>query len=129
MNEPSDYSDWPTLDLPPEPEDQVREGEDVDFIDQSHAGDLAFFEDTFGRIAHVGLVLPGHRVLHVHEKVRIDRLDHFGVYEAETASYLRRLRLIKRLLEPPGKPVAEPVIEARSARQAQLFSTDPLKGL
>ncbi len=117
------------IDLPADPEEQVMAGVDIDFLDQSQAGDLAFFDDAFGRIAHVGLVLPEQRVLHVYEKVRVDRLDHFGVYEDESRSYLRRLRLVKRLLAPAGTPDDKPAVESRSARQAELFSSDPLKGL
>jgi cell wall-associated NlpC family hydrolase len=91
--------------LPRECERQVGEGEPVDFVEQSLAGDLAFFEDAFGRINHGGIVMPERYILHVYGCARIDRLDHFGIFNEQMQAYTHRLRLLKRML-PARKPLA-----------------------
>lgn len=91
------------IQLPRFPEQQVAIGEAVDFAELAQAGDLAFFENRSGRITHVGLLLPNQQLLHVAEKVRIDLVDHFGVFDTTSKTYNYRLRIIKRLL-PVGPP-------------------------
>lgn len=87
------------IQLPREADQQVFLGETIDFVEQSRPGDLAFFENRLGKITHVGMVVSPSEVLHVYGCVRIDDLDHFGVYNKETGRYLYRLRVIKRLLK------------------------------
>lgn len=77
---------------------QVRQGEVVDFVEQAKAGDLAFFENKRNRIAHVGIVLPEGKIIHAYGKVRIDQLDHFGIFNSETQKYSHRLRVVKRVV-------------------------------
>lgn len=86
------------IQLPRFAEQQVAYGSTVDFAELARAGDLAFFENRSGRIAYTGLLLPNQRILYVAEKVRIDQLDHFGIFNVETKTYTHRLRIIKRLL-------------------------------
>lgn len=109
--------------MPREPQQQLETGKAVDFIEQTLPGDLAFFENRKGRIAHVGLILPEGGLLHVHGKVRIDRVDHYGVYNLEEGRYTHRLRLVKRLL--PGIPYlpesAAGAEEGAIRRQPELF--------
>jgi cell wall-associated NlpC family hydrolase len=77
---------------------QVTQGRLVDFVEQAKAGDLAFFENKAHRIAHVGIVLPEGKIIHAHGRVRLDKLDHFGIFNEETSRYTHRLRVIKRVL-------------------------------
>ena len=107
--------------LPSDPEDQVRVGESIDFIDQVREGDIAYFEDAFGRVAHCGIVMPDQRILHAYGEVRLDRLDHFGIFEAGTKRYTWRLRLVKRHLMVAGKRRLLPNLTQRADRQAELF--------
>ena len=109
------------IELPSEPEEQVRMGESIDFADQMREGDIAYFEDAFGRVAHCGMILPGQRVLHAFGEVRVDPLDHFGIFEPQTGRYSWRLRLIKRHLMMAGKRRLLPNLPPRADRQSELF--------
>ncbi len=84
--------------LPREVTQQVHEGVAVDFTEQCHLGDLAFFDDGKGHIGHVGIVLPDCHIIHASGKVRIDKLDHFGIFNLEQKRYTYQLRIVKRLL-------------------------------
>ncbi|MBX2877524.1 MAG: C40 family peptidase [Saprospiraceae bacterium] len=86
--------------LPREASQQVEQGENVDFAEQAKPADLAFFENQKGRITHTGIVLPEGKIIHVHGKVRIDKLDHYGIFSKDKGGYTHRLRIIKRLIEP-----------------------------
>ncbi|GIV32019.1 MAG: hydrolase Nlp/P60 [Saprospiraceae bacterium] len=86
------------IDLPREASRQVHFGTVVDFVEMALPGDLAFFENKNGHIAHVGLVTNPGYILHCGEKVREDLLDHFGIFNREQKRYTHRLRVIKRLL-------------------------------
>jgi hypothetical protein len=81
-----------------EPMHQVTQGRSVDFTEQCQAGDLAFFDNGKGDISHVGIVLPGCHLIHASGKVRIDKLDHFGLFNPELNRYTHQLRIIKRLI-------------------------------
>jgi len=71
------------LSIPRDASLQAQLGETLSFIDESEAGDLAFFDDAEGKIIHVGLLLENHYILHAHGKVRIDRIDQTGIYNTE----------------------------------------------
>ena len=66
--------------IPRQVEDQAKLGEALSFIEESEAGDLAFFDNKDGEINHVGIILPNNYLIHVHGQVRIDRLDHTGIF-------------------------------------------------
>jgi len=84
--------------LPQLPEQMVHHGENIDFIDHATLGDLAFFADKEGRIIHVGILLGNKRIIHVYDRVRIDKIDHHGIYHLEYKKYTHKLRIIKRML-------------------------------
>jgi gamma-D-glutamyl-L-lysine dipeptidyl-peptidase len=80
---------------------QSEQGTLIPFIDESVTGDLAFFDNAEGRIIHVGIVLRSEgvfpaEIIHASGKVRIDSLDHQGIYNKETGSYSHNLRMIRR---------------------------------
>ncbi|MEZ4853733.1 NlpC/P60 family protein [Flavobacterium sp.] len=77
---------------------QATQGEALSFIEESEAGDLAFFDNENGVITHVGIVLNENYIIHASGKVRIDRLDHLGIYNAETNKHTHKLRVIKRIM-------------------------------
>lgn len=86
---------------------QVSQGDTIDFMEQCQSGDLAFFDNGKGNIGHVGIILPECHVIHASGKVRVDKLDHFGIFNKEQNRYTHQLRVVKRLL--PDMPVtAEP---------------------
>lgn len=78
---------------------QVIHGVDVSFVEEAKSGDLAFFDNAEGVITHVGLVLEGGRILHASGKVRIDKLDHQGIFNEERQIYTHKLRVIKNLID------------------------------
>lgn len=108
--------------LPREAAQQVYLGNAVDFVEQAIAGDLAFFENRVGRISHVGIILPEKQILHAYGRVRIDTLDHFGIYNREENRYTHKLRLIKRVLPSNNLPNPKESKKAASVtNQVELF--------
>ncbi|SIQ99929.1 C40 family peptidase [Maribacter ulvicola] len=77
---------------------QSTQGEALSFVEESEAGDLAFFDDTNGEIDHVGIIMENNYVIHVHGKVRIDRLDHTGIFNNDLRTYTHQLRVIKKIV-------------------------------
>ena len=77
---------------------QVLLGNAVDFVKESVIGDLAFFENKKGEINHVGIILDEGKIIHAFGMVRLDKIDHFGIFNEETRKYTHKLRIIKRLL-------------------------------
>lgn len=90
--------------LPRTAEAMSNHGRMVDFVVQAQPADLAFFDNRKGQIDHVGLLLPDSRILHVHDRVRIDSVDHYGIFNYELGSYTHRLRIVKRLLPDMDLP-------------------------
>jgi hypothetical protein len=76
---------------------QAGQGSVVNFIEESQPGDLAFFANEEGKIVHVGIILKDNRIIHASGKVRIDKIDHFGIYLAEQKKYSHNLKIIKRI--------------------------------
>lgn len=75
---------------------QVSEGEVVNFVHEARTGDLAFFGNDEGAITHVGIVIGSQQIIHASGKVRMDSLDHQGIFNKETGQYSHNLRIIKR---------------------------------
>lgn len=84
--------------LPRDASQQAKVGQTLSFVEESEAGDLAFFDNEEGNIIHVGMVLDNNRIIHASGKVRIDRLDHQGIYNVNSNKYSHRLRLIKKIM-------------------------------
>lgn len=78
--------------------EQSKQGEALSFIEESEVGDLAFFDNSEGSIDHVGIILPDNHILHCHGQVRIDRLDHTGIFNMQSNQYSHSLRVIKKLI-------------------------------
>ena len=77
---------------------QSTQGEALSFIEESETGDLAFFDNEEGNIIHVGIIMDNNYIIHASGKVRIDRLDHLGIYNAELNKHTHRLRVIKKII-------------------------------
>lgn len=76
---------------------QSTQGEIVHLIHEARQGDLLFFDNAEGEINHVGMLLQDGYIIHAHGSVRIDRIDHNGIFNAEKNKYTHKLRLIKRI--------------------------------
>jgi len=102
---------------------QARKGELIDFFEQARVGDLAFFQDKNGHINHVGIICEEGKILHCSGQVRIDKIDHFGIYHIQNEKYTHTLRVIKRLLssesEFPNKSTNKDTVSNKS--QMELF--------
>ncbi len=78
--------------------EQARQGEALSFIEESEPGDLAFFDNNEGQIVHVGIIMSDNYIIHGHGKVRIDRIDHTGIFNVDTKTYSHKLRVIKKII-------------------------------
>ncbi len=77
---------------------QATQGEVLSFIEESEPGDLAFFDDNEGIITHVGIIMKDNYIIHAYGKVRIDRLDHSGIYNIDSKRHTHKLRVIKKII-------------------------------
>ena len=77
---------------------QATQGEALSFIEESEPGDLAFFDNSEGEIIHVGIIMKDNYIIHAHGKVRIDRLDHSGIYNVDKNTHTHKLRVIKKVI-------------------------------
>mgnify|MGYP006169045089 FL=1 len=77
---------------------QAGQGDALSFIEESEPGDLAFFDNADGNIIHVGIMMENNYIIHAHGKVRVDRLDHLGIFNVDTQRHTHRLRVIKRII-------------------------------
>ena len=109
--------------LPREVNEQVFLGETVDFAEQSRPGDIAFFEDRNGNIHHTGIILGDNQIIHAYGKVRIDKIDHYGIFNHDYKRYTHNLRLIKRMLssEQIGEADLPAEKEQNINKQVELF--------
>lgn len=77
---------------------QATQGEALSFIEESEPGDLAFFDNEEGNIIHVGIIMDNNYIIHASGKVRIDRLDHLGIFNAQENRHTHKLRVIKKII-------------------------------
>jgi hypothetical protein len=77
---------------------QAQQGEALSFIEESEPGDLAFFDNEEGNIIHVGIIMKDNYIIHASGQIRIDRLDHLGIFNAEVNRHTHKLRVIKKIV-------------------------------
>lgn len=85
--------------IPRDAYQQATLGHSLSFIEEAQPGDLAFFDNQEGRIIHVGIILENNHIIHASGKVRIDRIDHQGIYNNDLRDYSHRLRIIRRIVD------------------------------
>jgi hypothetical protein len=78
---------------------QALLGTPLSFVEEAQPGDLAFFDNEEGKIIHVGIVLADAKIIHASGKVRVDKLDHYGIFHVDSKRYSHHLRVIKRVLK------------------------------
>lgn len=84
--------------IPRDASQQVGLGEHFSFVEEALPGDLAFFDNNAGVITHVGIIWEKNKIIHSSGKVRIDNIDHAGIYNIETKRYTHQLRCMKRII-------------------------------
>ena len=69
----------------------------LNFVSEAKPGDLAFFDNTEGKIIHVGIILQVNEqfadIIHASGEVRVDQLDQEGILR--DGQYSHRLRAIQ----------------------------------
>jgi len=77
---------------------QADAGITLGFIEEANPGDLAFFDNVDGRIIHVGILVGDGKIIHASGKVRVDKVDHQGIFNEELGKYTHTLRILKRVV-------------------------------
>ncbi len=77
---------------------QATQGEVLSFIEESEPGDLAFFDNENCVIIHVGIIMKDNYIIHAHGKIRIDRIDHSGIFNVDSQRHTHKLRVIKKII-------------------------------
>lgn len=75
---------------------QAAQGNPVKSLGEASCGDLAFFDNPEGKIAHVGILFSGSEIIHASGKVRVDRIDETGIILPGKPGRSHRLKMIKR---------------------------------
>lgn len=86
------------IDLPRDASQQVLCGQNFSFVEEALPGDLAFFGDDMGAITHVGIIWEQNRIIHASGRVRVDKIDHQGIFNEELKRYTHNLKVIKRII-------------------------------
>jgi len=84
--------------LPRDASEQAKVGTNISFTHEAKTGDLAFFDNVDSQIIHVGMFLDEKTIIHASGWVRIDPIDHQGIYKHEDKKYSHKLRIIKRII-------------------------------
>lgn len=86
------------IDLPRDASQQVKQGQHFSFVEEALPGDLAFFGDDAGAVTHVGVLWEQNRIIHASGRVRVDKIDHQGIFNEELKRYTHNLKVIKRII-------------------------------
>lgn len=80
-------------------EQQAGEGQALSFLEEAQPGDLAFFGDSSGVVTHVGILWEQGRIIHASGKVRVDKIDHHGIFNEDLKRYTHTLKVVRQILE------------------------------
>ena len=93
--------------------EQVTQGRKIASLKSAQAGDLVFFDHEDGKISHVGIILSplnskpstlNYSVVHCSGRVKVEKLDGTGIFNAETGTYSHHLAAIRRIDSKPSIP-------------------------
>jgi cell wall-associated NlpC family hydrolase len=76
---------------------QVAQGKGVINLESTRPGDLAFFRNGDGKVTHTGILLSPNKIIHAHGRVRIDKVDSEGIFNAEKNDYTHKLSHLRRM--------------------------------
>jgi hypothetical protein len=77
---------------------QAEQGVTIEILENAEPGDLVFFDNEEGKIIHVGILIKSGKVIHASGHVKINDIDHHGIFNKEMNKYTHTLRLIKRMI-------------------------------
>lgn len=87
------------IQLPRDASQQVQfQGLSLSFITEAQPGDVAFFDNSEGEVTHVGILDGEGQIIHASGQVRIDPVDHQGIFNAETKNYTHQFRIAKSFI-------------------------------
>jgi hypothetical protein len=86
------------LSIPRDATQQSVVGENLSFVEEAKPGDLAFFDNDDGAIIHVWIIWEKNKIIHSSGKVRIDNVDHLGIFNVDTRRYSHQMRLMRRII-------------------------------
>jgi len=86
------------IQLPRDDYQQAECGKVIDFLTEAQTGDLAFFENTEGKIIHVGIILNSQQIIHASGWVKIESIDGQGIISNQTGEYTHKLQVLKRII-------------------------------
>ena len=72
----------------------MKYGTILSFMEEASIGDILLFSDTSGDVSHSGIYLGGDRVIHASGNVKIDRIDHQGIFANDMKRYTHPLGMI-----------------------------------
>lgn len=78
---------------------QASQGKLINLIEESRSGDVAFFDNEQGDIIHTGILTGKGSIIHASGEVRIDQVDHHGIFNKTEGRYTHKLRIIRRFDE------------------------------
>lgn len=77
---------------------QVTQGKAINLVEEALPGDLFFFDNKEGKISHIGMFIGHNKIIHSSGRIRIDFIDHQGIYNRQLRKYTHNLRVIKRVV-------------------------------
>ena len=77
--------------------EQATQGRKIADLNKVKAGDLVFFDHEDGKISHVGIAIDPARVIHCSGRVKVEKLDETGIFNAEKGTYSHHLVTIRRV--------------------------------
>jgi hypothetical protein len=77
---------------------QATQGKSIKSLSEAKLGDLAFFQDSEGKVTHTGILLSADKIIHASGKVRIDLLKEEGIFNAESGVNTHRFSHLRRIL-------------------------------
>ena len=86
--------------------EQATQGRKISDLSKVQAGDLVFFDKPHAasaeaekevHISHVGIAIDSERVIHCSGRVKVEKLDSIGIFNAETGEYSHHLVAIRRV--------------------------------
>jgi cell wall-associated NlpC family hydrolase len=92
--------------LPRNASEQATCGRKISALTKVKAGDLVFFDhyeptansqQPIAKVTHVGIVIDAERVIHCSGRVKVEKLDETGIFNAETGQYSHHLVSIRRI--------------------------------
>lgn len=76
---------------------QVLEGKEVTFENLT-IGDLAFFQNSKGKVSHVGILMENNKIIHAAGQVRIDELREEGIFRKDFNTITHKFHSLRRYL-------------------------------